>query len=748
MKSKNKKRSCFFAMLLFLFLNIPAASGLQVNPLPPATPLQIIKTQHAVLRVGCVIVPKIEKLSLREAVLKLRRLGLKAKITKEKYHPVIPKGSVISQTPPPAQTVPEKSTIEVVLSKGPAPMPNLKGKRWDTAVKILTGKRSKMPANLAPYHLKIIRKNVSSKHAPETIVDQIPKTGSPLAVADKITLFVSKGDMLPQRTRTPRIKPETTSHGKITKPSPILQPPLRSLEAQPLSDEASPALHLAREIRIHKKQIPAGTPLRLLLKEKLLRQNQLIFFIGSHKVLQRRSRRRGEILLPTRGISPGTYPLVAKLKTNKEVIGRIRITKNRSKDTSPKTKSERHEKNLSKSEKSRKPSLQSPAQTQTPKTSHQKTKSSCTFIFTIENHKLSQFKDILLKEAPWMKIKKKRRLKSLKIVIISIRTTEPEKTKKLAKRLISRKIIKSYQISHTYRTFGTTEDPFVSREYGCQPSQRLINIQGSCSGQGIQVALLDTGVDIYHEDLNEKAIETKDFTEEGLGRFLTDIHGTALCGIIAAIPNNGKGIMGIAPGVKLYAIKVCRRTSPDAIKATTDSFTLAEGLDYAIQKRVHIINVSIGGPRDKIIEKLIRKARASGITVVAAVGNGGPRSPPTYPAAYPGVIGVTAINQKLKLYPRAPHGPFVDVAAPGVDVFSLKPGNRYNFYTGTSFAAAYVTGLLALRLSCVIDAHHSIAKDPFAFLRSLAYKPPSYSPDEMGAGVLIFSKISKKAFLQ
>jgi len=483
------------------------------------------------------------------------------------------------------------------------------------------------------------------------------------------------------------------------------------------------------------------------VKEKSIRQNQIAFYIGNRRILPKQPSRPGEILLTTRGISPGTYPLVAKLGVKREIIGTIIITENRSRlaqaDTTPPLK---HKKTPSKT--AREPLFRPSLQPENQKIAPKKTKSFQTFIFTTESQKLPRLKDILLKEAPWLKIKKKRQLTSLQIVILSIQTTDPEKIRRLAERLISRKIIKSYQITHTYRTFGTTEDPFVSREYGCQPPQQLIDLHGFCSGQGIHVALLDTGVDIYHEDLNSKEIETVDFTEESLGRYLTDIHGTALAGIIAAIPNNGKGIMGIAPGVKLHAIKVCRRTSPDAIKATTDSFTLAEGLDYAIQKRVHIINVSIGGPRDKIIEKLIRKARASGITVVAAVGNGGPRSPPTYPAAYPGVIGVTAINQRLKLYPRAPHGPFVDVAAPGVDVFSLKPGNRYNFYTGTSFAAAYVTGLLALRLSCVIDAHHPIAKDPFAFLRSLAYKPPSYSPDEMGAGVLIFSKISKKAFLQ
>ena len=177
--------------------------------------------------------------------------------------------------------------------------------------------------------------------------------------------------------------------------------------------------------------------------------------------------------------------------------------------------------------------------------------------------------------------------------------------------------------------------------------------------------------------------------------------------------------MGLAPGVTLHAIKVCKRLSPSSIETTTNSFTLAEGLDYAIQKRVQIINVSIGGPR----------------------------SPLSYPAAYCGVIGVTAIDEKMCLYPRAPHGRFVDIAAPGVDIFSLKPGNRYNFYTGTSFAAAYVTGILALRLSSHTKATSpSASRDPLTFLRTVACRPTRYTPDETGVGILILSKIPAKTF--
>jgi len=730
-----------------LLPNTISAAVVQVTPPPPAPSLQISKPLRRNVKSLYCTAPDIKGMTHREAAIKLRKLGLRIKVVKSIYHPTIPTGHVISQSPPPAKKIPEESTIEIIISKGPAPMPNLKGKTWAKAVKIFSGKNTLDTINFAPYHLRVVRKNVLSKRMPETIVDQVPPKGRPLHLGSTVTLLVSKGNVRSSRTITPSVvstnRIEKNEHIFLTQSPRTAKSAARNLEASSIEPRTPRSSRPISKFYVHKKRLTEGVPVKLQLKGSLSRQTHPVFYLGNHKLTSRHSKHPNEVLLNTKGVPAGNYPLIAMIRGKREVIGHIRIVKTQEKSTNILHPAKTVREHPNKPHKM--PSTVSPT---SPQVSSQKSKHAKSFVFMVDTSKFPRLKDTLLKEAPWMKIVKRRQLKSLKATIVSIQTTHPEKAKKFAEKLISRKIIKHYQASHIYRTFGTEGDPFVSRQYGCQPSQRLKDIQASCSGKGIHVALLDTGVDIYHEDLNGKAIETEDFTEEGLGKFLTGIHGTALAGIIAAIPNNGKGIMGIAPGVKLHAIKVCKSVSPSSIEATTDSFTLAEGLDYAIQKRVHIINVSIGGPRDKIIEKLIRKARGSGIIVVAAVGNGGSRSPPTYPAAYPGVIGVTAIDQDMKLYPEAPRGRFVDIAAPGVDVFSLKPGNRYNFYTGTSFAAAYVTAVLALRLSCNSKTNPSIMNNPLVLLRTAAYIPPHLVPDRIGKGILILSKIPERTFVK
>ncbi|GEM_PF-3215316 len=744
-----------------MFLVPLKASGLQVVPLSPTTPLRVTKPNPVVLKALLVSIPDVRSLTLREASLKLERSGLRIKTAGTEFHPTIPKGQIISQSPRPAQKVPEKSTVEVVVSKGPAPMPDLIGEKVETALKLLSGREKCDSLDLAPYHLKIVQKDVNSRQTPGTIIGQEPPKGQPLGFKGVVTLFVSKGNfevlkMKGKARYTPTrkegvLRPENISRVSSKKHA---KPSVKTIERHPKTISRLSPSRVAENLRIPKKRVAKGKPVKIIVRDHALTAKGAIFYIGRRRVFPKYDKRPGEILIPTVNVPPGTYPLTIQTRGKRTVIGRVVIEyvprKHHSHVREAKKGNGKKTCRAAAAARKAPPGIalktaSPPSPTKSSQKSSREQRQVKTFIFMADAKKLPRLKDILLKEAPGFKIVKTKRLKSLNAVILSIQTPDAARLKRLAERLIARKIIKSFQASHTYRTFGGKGDPYASRQYGVQPPQRLLSLQSSCAGRRIHIALLDTGVDIHHEDLNGKKIEMVDFTGEGLGRFLSDIHGTALCGIIAAVPGNGKGIMGLAPGAKVHAIKVCKSVSPSAIEATTDSFTLAEGLDYAIQKRVHIINISIGGPRDKIIEKLIRRAISVGITVVAAVGNGGPRAPPSYPAAYPGVIGVTAVDRDLNLYPHAPRGRFVDIAAPGVDVFSLKPGNRYNFYTGTSFAAAYVTGILALRLA---GETKSVSFDPLAFLRAAAFRPPRHPPDEMGAGILILSKIPNETFLK
>jgi len=125
------------------------------------------------------------------------------------------------------------------------------------------------------------------------------------------------------------------------------------------------------------------------------------------------------------------------------------------------------------------------------------------------------------------------------------------------------------------------------------------------------------------------------------------------------------------------------------------STALAQALAWMIEQRVGVVNVSLVGPRNALVERAIQRAQARGLTVVAAVGNDGPAAPPLYPAAYDGVIGVTAVNARDQVLPEAARGPQVAFAAPGADMAAAAPAGRWTSVRGTSFAAPIVAGLVA-----------------------------------------------------
>ncbi|MDX3806663.1 MAG: S8 family serine peptidase, partial [Bosea sp. (in: a-proteobacteria)] len=126
------------------------------------------------------------------------------------------------------------------------------------------------------------------------------------------------------------------------------------------------------------------------------------------------------------------------------------------------------------------------------------------------------------------------------------------------------------------------------------------------------------------------------------------------------------------------------------------SFQIMTALDWVVQQRAKIINLSFAGPQDRLLSKALIGAKERGLIVVAAAGNGGAKSGPLYPGADPNVIAVTATDAEDKIFPDANRGGYIAVAAPGVDVLTAEPAGRYAFTSGTSIAAAHVSGLVAL----------------------------------------------------
>jgi len=251
------------------------------------------------------------------------------------------------------------------------------------------------------------------------------------------------------------------------------------------------------------------------------------------------------------------------------------------------------------------------------------------------------------------------------------------------------------QPNYLYRTSGTTADPLRDLQYAF----KRLNADGLPSGidgRGVKIAVIDTGADYLHHDLQGRIAQKKDIV--GKGSFCRDLHGTAVAGIIAACCGNGIGICGLAPRAEIIAIKACRPIAEEKITATTTSYWLSQGIDYAIVQKVQVINLSLGGPKDPLIADLVKEAFARGIVIVAAAGDKGLSTYPPYPAALSEVVAVAAVDNKGKPYAEGIKGEFIALCAPGVDIMTTSSGNKYNFYTGTSMAAAYVTAVVALVL--------------------------------------------------
>ena len=169
----------------------------------------------------------------------------------------------------------------------------------------------------------------------------------------------------------------------------------------------------------------------------------------------------------------------------------------------------------------------------------------------------------------------------------------------------------------------------------------------------------------------------------------------------SALTSNWRAVFcqGLAQGVSLLALKACHPHSPADVEALCSSAAIVKAVQHAISERADVLNLSLAGPEDALMGRMINAAVKGNIAVIAAAGNHGPKSPPLYPAAFPNVVGVTAIDDRQSIYVNANRGNYVALAAPGVDLLLPAPGGRQIVASGTSLAAAEVSGLLALVLA-------------------------------------------------
>lgn len=244
------------------------------------------------------------------------------------------------------------------------------------------------------------------------------------------------------------------------------------------------------------------------------------------------------------------------------------------------------------------------------------------------------------------------------------------------------------------------------------------------TGEKILVAVIDTGIDDTHPDLAGTVVDKFEAVRDGK----LHEHGTQMAGAIAS---HGK-LLGVAPATRLLSY---RAFSPTAKSARGTTANVVKGIDWAMERGAQIINMSFAGPPGRDLELFhdaLAKARAKGIVLIAAAGNDG-KSEPYYPGADPDVIAVTATDADDKFFVDSNRGRYIAVAAPGVEVLVPIPGG-VDFTSGTSVAAAHVSGIVAL----LLERKHSLKpEDIRKILVSTAHDlDPPGTIHELGAGLI------------
>src|ERR1700712_3223324 len=215
---------------------------------------------------------------------------------------------------------------------------------------------------------------------------------------------------------------------------------------------------------------------------------------------------------------------------------------------------------------------------------------------------------------------------------------------------------------------------------------RLPQAHTLAQGANVTIAVIDSGIDAKHPELVNAVADSFDALGSKEG---PHVHGTGVAGAIVAHAR----LMGSAPQARILGIRAFG-AAPNGAQST--SFVILKALNYAAEHGAQIINMSFAGPKDPLIERGIAATASRGILLVAAAGNAGAKSPPLYPAANPNVIAISGTDAQDKLFAASNRGNYIAIAAPGADIFLPAPDEKYQITSGTSFSAAYVSGIAAL----------------------------------------------------
>jgi thermitase len=245
---------------------------------------------------------------------------------------------------------------------------------------------------------------------------------------------------------------------------------------------------------------------------------------------------------------------------------------------------------------------------------------------------------------------------------------------------------------------ASSNDDYSGRQWAI-PKTEVPQAWEVTSGKAsVVIAILDTGIDKGHEDLAGKVIAEVNFTDSPTTNDIYG-HGTHVAGIIAAAANNGAGIAGVAYDCRLMNVKVADDSG------MFYGSVAARGVRWAVEHGADVINMSLFSIQpSQALEEAIDYAWSRGVVVVAAAGNG-IGTKPAYPAYYSNCLAVVATDEDDCVASWSSWSDWVDVAAPGVDIYSTLPGNQYGNKSGTSMAAAHVSGLAGLLFALKSDGN-------------------------------------------
>ena len=313
-------------------------------------------------------------------------------------------------------------------------------------------------------------------------------------------------------------------------------------------------------------------------------------------------------------------------------------------------------------------------------------------VFLVDNDKAGLASLDRVAQKYHLSVGEKTVLKSLNRIMVVSSTAKD--AAEIAEALKNESGVYSSQPNYVFATMGRP-DPL-------SPMQNLVSlldlqeVHSKVSGKNITVAVIDTGVEVEHEDLRSRIVGFQNFISDSA--YQGEIHGTAVAGIIGA-DKNEYGIVGIAPDVFLLALRACRQLSKMSAVGECFSTSLALSLDAAISAKVDVVNLSLGAyVNDTLLSMMIDSGHENGIVFTAPVGNDPAAEDIAFPASHNKVISVAGLDELGNPLPSKRLASMADAVAPATHLFVTTPGNSYNFIDGTSLASASISGIIALSM--------------------------------------------------